>query len=179
MVQFGALGLDLSSQPPIDIVSKKAVAGVLGVHPSRVTQLIARGMPIEPNGRVSITKAKAWVAANLDPSRTKMLGGQGAAASRSTASTVRVELDTVRVARATLELERSRGNLVDRKAVEAAVFARARAERDAHMTWVVRVAPMVAARLGVDAVALMALLESEMRQHLAQLADRSLSELAA
>jgi len=178
MAQFGALGLELSGQPAPDVVSKKAVAEVLGVHPSRVSQLIARGMPTEPNGRVSIAKARAWAAEHLDPTRAKILRGNGQGAASAGASTVRIELDSVRVARARLELERQRGALIDRKAVEAAVFARARAERDTHMAWTVRVAPTIAVRLGIDAAQLLAQLEAEMRLHLEQLAAQPLLELA-
>lgn len=177
MAQFGTLALDVPNQPAPDVVTKKAVAEVLGVHPSRVSQLIAQGMPTEPNGRVSIAKARAWVAANLDPSRAKILRGTGQGVPSTSGGAIRVELDTVRVARARLELERQRGTLIDRQSVEAAVFARARAERDAHMAWAVRVAPTIAVRLGIDGAALLAQLEAEMRLHLEQLAAQSLSQL--
>lgn len=177
MAQFGALGLDLASQPAPDVVTKKAVAEVLGVHPSRVSQLIKQGMPTEPNGRVSIAKARAWAAAHLDPTRAKILRDTGQGRPSSAGGAIRVELDTVRVARARLELDRQRGALVDRQSVEAAVFARARAERDAHMAWAVRVAPVIAVRLGIDAAVLLAQLEAEMRLHLEQLAGLSLQEL--
>lgn len=177
MTQFGGLGLEVpGGQPPPDIVSKKGLAQVLGVHPSRVTQLLGRGLPTEPNGRVSVTKARAWISANLDPHKTKMLQANGQAPAK--ANGVRQELDGVRVERARLELDRARGSLVDRKTVESAIFARARAERDAHMAWVVRVAPVLATRLGADANAIYALLDAEMRQHLADLAARSLTDLA-
>lgn len=175
MPQFGTLELPVSSQPPTEIVSKKGLAEVLGVHPSRITQLIGKGLPLEPNGRVSITKAKDWIAANVDQHRRKMLGGTG---QQRPGTAVRVELDSVRVERARLELERERGNLIDRKAVEAAVFARARSERDAHMAWVVRTAPIVAVRLGIDAAALLAALEAEMRVHLQDLASRPIGDLS-
>lgn len=177
MAQFGALGLDLSSQPAPDVVTKKAVAELLGVHPSRVSQLIKQGLPTEPNGRVSIVKARAWVAAHLDPTRAKILRGTGQGAHSTSGGAIRVELDTVRVARARLELERQRGTLIDRQSVEAAVFARARAERDAHMAWAVRIAPVIAVRLGLDAAVLLAQLEAEMRLHLEHLAGLSLQEL--
>ncbi len=148
---------------------------MLGVHPSRVSQLIKQGMPTEPNGRVSIAKARAWAAAPLDPTRAKILRDTGQGRPSSAGGAIRVELDTVRVARARLELERQRGTLVDRQSVEAAVFARARAERDAHMAWAVRIAPVIAVRL--DAAVLLAQLEAEMRLHLEHLAGLSLQEL--
>jgi len=156
-----------------DLVSKSSAAAALGVSPARVTQLIAEGLPVEPRGRISLAKAKAWCADNLDGGRARAGGGGKTGA----ATRVRIELDRVRVERARLELEKARGALVDRKAAEAAIFARARAERDAHLAWVVRVAPTVAVQLGVDGAELQRLLELEMRQHLEELACRALAEL--
>lgn len=179
MSQFSDLGLDLSGQPTADVVSKKGLAQVLEVHPSRVTQLIGQGMPTEPNGRVSIAKARAWISENVDPNRRKMLQPNGHGAARSGSSAVRLELDGTKLDRARIDLERLRGNLVDRQAAEAAIFARARAERDAHMAWVVRTAPMLAVKLGVDAAVVLAMMDVEMRRHLEDLAARPLSELLA
>jgi hypothetical protein len=54
------------------------------------------------------------------------------------------------------------------------VFARARAERDAHMAWVQRSAPLLAAELGADPRATFAALDRMMREHLEHLADMPL-----
>lgn len=176
MAQFGTLDLGPAPTEAPDVVSKKGLAELLEVHPSRITQLIAQGLPLEPNGRVSVSKARAWIADHVDPQRRKMLRPAGAGAGTG-ASAVRVELDSVRVQRARLELARQQGQLVDRQQVETAVFARARAERDAHMAWVTRVAPVLALRLGADQAVVHAVLEAEMRRHLEDLAGRPLSAL--
>ena len=54
------------------------------------------------------------------------------------------------------------------------VFARARAERDAHMAWVQRTAPLLAAEVGADPRATFAALDRMMREHLEYLADMPL-----
>jgi hypothetical protein len=41
-------------------------------------------------------------------------------------------------------LDRERGDLFNRATVRSAVFARAKAERDAHMAWIARVTPLLA-----------------------------------
>ena len=67
---------------------------------------------------------------------------------------------------------------MDRKGVELALFERARAERDAHMAWVSRIAPELATELQADLSAVYAFLDREMRHHLEDLASTSLQELA-
>ena len=54
------------------------------------------------------------------------------------------------------------------------VFARARAERDAHMAWVQRTAPLLAAEVWADPRATFAALDRMMREHLEYLADMPL-----
>ena len=61
--------------------------------------------------------------------------------------------------------------LVETAAATRTVFARARAERDAHMAWVQRTAPLLAAELGADPRATFAALDRMMREHLEHLAD--------
>ncbi len=177
MAQIGTLGLEVpGGTPPPDIVTKRGFADLLEVHPSRITQLVAQGLPVEPNGRISVSKASAWIDANLDPDRRKVLrpsDKQPLGAAKS----ARAEFDRIRTDRARLELEKARGALVDRKAVESAIFARARAERDAHLAWAARLAPIVATRFGIDHVAVLELLDAELRRHLQDLADRPLAEL--
>lgn len=172
-----SLGLPVpEGTAPPDIVSKKGLAGIFGVHPSRITQMIAKGLPLEPNGRVSVTKARAWIADNVDPDRRKILRDNDRPAYGS-GNAQRAELDRIRTERARLDLDKARGALVDRKAAESAIFSRARAERDAHLAWSVRVAPILAARFGLDPTAVVGVLDGEMRRHLQELADKPLAEL--
>jgi hypothetical protein len=85
--------------------------------------------------------------------------------------------EIVKVQRAKLAYERERGDLVNRSAVKVAVYARAKAERNAHMAWVARVTPLLAAELGADPARTFAALDRLMREHLVDLARIPLPEL--
>jgi hypothetical protein len=82
--------------------------------------------------------------------------------------------EIVKVQRAKLAYEKEQGLLIETAAATRTVFARARAERDAHMSWVQRSAPLLAAELGADPRATFAALDRMMREHLAHLADMPL-----
>lgn len=70
-----------------------------------------------------------------------------------------------------LEHEIRSGRLVDRERVEAQVFTASREDRDAWLNWPSRIAPLIAASLHVDAVALAVELERHVREHLAERSD--------
>lgn len=70
-----------------------------------------------------------------------------------------------------LKLARLKGELIDRAAALAHVFALARAERDAWLNWPTRIAAVIAAELGVDAHTMHVVLEREVRAHLEELGD--------
>src|SRR6266511_3552382 len=70
-----------------------------------------------------------------------------------------------------MRLQKLRGELVDRARAVALVFRLARQERDAWAGWPTRVAAMMAAELGVGAHAMQTILETHVRQHLAELAE--------
>jgi hypothetical protein len=70
-----------------------------------------------------------------------------------------------------LRLQRMKGELVDRAKAVAQVFRLARDERDAWVNWPARVAAMMAAELEVDAHKLHTVLERQVRDHLAELAE--------
>jgi hypothetical protein len=70
-----------------------------------------------------------------------------------------------------LRLQQMKGELVDRAKAVAQVFRLAREERDAWVNWPARVAAMMAAELEVDAHKLHTVLERQVRDHLAELAE--------
>jgi hypothetical protein len=70
-----------------------------------------------------------------------------------------------------IRLQTLKGELVDRARATALVFRLARQERDAWAGWPARVAALMAADLGLSAHALQTVLDSHVRQHLAELAD--------
>lgn len=57
-----------------DELSKSALAREIGVTPGRVSHYVARGLPVLPDGRVSRAAASAWIAANVDLGRARLLG---------------------------------------------------------------------------------------------------------
>jgi hypothetical protein len=70
-----------------------------------------------------------------------------------------------------LRLQQMKGELVDRAKAVAQVFRLARDERDAWVNWPARVAAMIAAELEVDPHQLHTVLELQVRDHLAELAE--------
>ena len=49
------------------LVTKSELAQELGVSRGRISQLVARGLPIEPRGRVNLELACYWVLSHLSP----------------------------------------------------------------------------------------------------------------
>jgi hypothetical protein len=72
---------------------------------------------------------------------------------------------------ARLRLQRIKGELVDRARATALVFRLAREERDAWVNWPARVAALMAAELGLEALPMQKTLETHVRAHLAELAE--------
>ncbi|MGH6898657.1 MAG: elements of external origin [Geminicoccaceae bacterium] len=70
-----------------------------------------------------------------------------------------------------LRLQQMKGELVDRAKAVAQVFRLARDERDAWVNWPARVAALIAAELEVDPHRLHTVLERQVRDHLAELAE--------
>jgi hypothetical protein len=70
-----------------------------------------------------------------------------------------------------LELQKKRGELVDRARAIALVFRLARQERDAWVGWPARVAAIMAAEVGIGAHSMQTILERHVRDHLEQLAE--------
>jgi hypothetical protein len=73
-----------------------------------------------------------------------------------------------------LEFEVKSGRLVDAEAARKAVFDLSRQDRDAWANWPARVAPLIAAELGVDLVKLAVILEKHVREQLAERAQPTL-----
>lgn len=168
---FEAAGQHLPESGMREVVAKVVFAEMLGLTPTRVSQLIAKGLPLTPAGKVPVAEARAWYDANVAPSRRKAM------AERPAAAGARARLEAIRAEQAQLDLDRTRGELVARKVVNAAVFERARAERDAHLAWVARPAAVLASEIGCDPGALFSALDRAMRDHLAELAETPLGEL--
>lgn len=73
-----------------------------------------------------------------------------------------------------LEFEVKSGRLVDADTAKKAVFELSRQDRDSWANWPSRVAPLIAAELGVDLVTLAVILEKHVRDQLAERAQPTL-----
>ncbi len=172
--------------------SKSKFAARVGVTKGRISQLVAAGLPVRGDGSIDIEAALAWMEANLDPAKRNKGGAKrediaaGGAAIRGGAGTAsgmpslgearRLHL-IVQIERAKIALQQERGKLIDADQASVTVFNRARAERDAHIAWVQRSAPILAGELCSDPVKTFALLDKLMREHLEHLANTPLDVL--
>lgn len=168
---------DLHSSPlfgdvtgkPAETLSKKGFAEAIGVSAGRVSQLIASGLPVEPNGRIHVARGKAWVAENVDPNRRRASLEMPSAPSALVSH--RAVRDAAEAEIARLKAERMGRTLIDRAATLRTIESRARLERDAWLGWVNRAAPEIASTTGADLAATVAVLDRLVRAQLVTLAD--------
>lgn len=168
------------------LVSIRAAARELAITPSTLIRQVASGQIRSHDGKVRISEVVADRAANVDATRSHRRKPTVSAPDSSPDSSgpdatapaapdapspfhlARTDKEawTARLRR--LEFEQKEGRLVDAERVRTSVFAIAREERDAWVNWPARVAPLMAATLGVDAVALAVELERHVRDHLSE-----------
>lgn len=156
-----------------EVEAKTAFAERVGLTKGRISQLVAEGLPVRADGQINVADGLSWIEANLDPAR-RYKGGAVVAANSTRSSTLAEAKrlhEIVKVQRAKLAYEREQGKLIDADEARGTVFARARAERDAHLAWVQRTAPLLAAEVSADPRATFAALDRMMREHLEHLAD--------
>src|SRR5918996_2912170 len=97
--------------------------------------------------------------------------GEPIAAGAMTFMQARTASEVLKAQERRLRLQRMKGELVDRAKAVAQVFRLARDERDAWVNWPARVAAMIAAELEADPHKLHTVLERQVREHLAELAE--------
>jgi hypothetical protein len=97
--------------------------------------------------------------------------GEPIAAGAMTFMQARTANEVLKAQERRLRLQQMKGELVDRAKAVAQVFRLARDERDAWVNWPARVAAMIAAELEVDPHKLHSVLERQVREHLAELAE--------
>ena len=54
-------------------ITKGDFARLVGVTPSRVSQMVRLGLPVTPHGRINAEAGRAWIMANVDPGRRPIL----------------------------------------------------------------------------------------------------------
>lgn len=177
--------------------TRAAFARRIGVSRQRVTQLVANGLPLTVDGkRVDVAAALAWVE-RLDPARRA--AGRMATQLQRTRDDLeddaddqppppdadpdywkeRARKERALASRAEIALRREQGELVEVTEVRRAVHGHAKALRDTVMAFAMRVAPTLAAELGIDPGALHRVMDREIRALLVELAEVSEVELIA
>ena len=136
-------------------ITQKELAAALNMSREAVRLNTRLGMPTE-----SVAAAKAW--------RAKHITSKDDAVSIGQARTLKIQLD---VAAKRLDLEERRRNIVKREEAERILFEEARRVRDHFQTFAPRVAPILAAKFGVDHGAILAALDEEVRRSLTELAE--------
>ncbi|MEI8395394.1 MAG: hypothetical protein WCF85_11705 [Rhodospirillaceae bacterium] len=181
--------------------SQRQFAQRVGLSQTRIVQLVKEGLPLLPSGRINVEAALRWLEQNLDRVRSARAKGVAveepvpprpaptpasapaaaptapAAASGVTMAEARRQHEIVKVATARLKFERDKGKLISKDEVRIHVFNRARKERNQHLAWIMRAAPLMAADLGVDPALMFSVLDRHVRDHLAELAKTPLLDL--
>ncbi|MEM6383441.1 MAG: hypothetical protein AAF739_12260 [Pseudomonadota bacterium] len=150
-----------------ETLSKRGFAEQLGISATRVSQMIADGLPTEPNGRISLERGRQWYAQNVDPNRKRLLGSSG---DQMPYKSQRAEAEA-KIAK--LKADRLEGTLIDRQAALLAIEAQARTERDAWIGWVNRVAPEIARETDSELAAVVGILGRLVREQLVSIANLS------
>lgn len=170
--------LRLSSAPmPAEPVTKAAFARLLGCGPARVTEWCRRRIlappAATPDGLVVPSLAVAALAASgavlpaaeaPPPATAPTEAPAGYDASRARHEAAKAGL-------AELELARQRGELVEIEVAETVLFETFRSARDAWLNWPLRVGPLIAADMGLDAEKVTGVLTTYVHQQLVDLGE--------
>ncbi|MBI4254860.1 MAG: elements of external origin [Candidatus Rokubacteria bacterium] len=166
----------------------RAYARHRGVDESTVRKALRAGrIAAEPDGTIDPAKADAAWAANTDAAKrprrkavpkaalqaareTLQESGQRPAGPGMTFMEARTASEVLKVQTARINLQRLKGELIDRARAVAHAFRFSREIRDAWLNWPARVSALMAAELGVEPHTLHTMLEKHVRQHLEELA---------
>jgi hypothetical protein len=169
------------------IISKSALARRLGLSASRVSEFVRLGLPQRPDGLLDQAAALAWISANVARTerRRAIVRPGGRPNGRppnappkdgsSTYGEARRLYEVLKAQRLKLEVDRLRGKLLEREDVTTEVFELGRQYRDSWLNWPSRVAAVLAARWGMDALKVQRDLDAEVRSHLSGLAEFTLA----
>ena len=128
--------------------SNSAVARLLGVSETAVRKAEKIGrIKREPDGSWDLEKVSLQWKKNTDPSKKRTVATLD---DDVTFTEARTKDMLLRVQMRELDLRERQGALVDKDEYDKKVFALARQFRDAVQNWPTRVAPEMAAELGVD-----------------------------
>lgn len=151
-------------------MSQRAYAAHRGESRRAVQKAIRDGrITVDADGKIDASKADAEWEANTDPAKRRLAVESTPAASSFVQARAANEL--LKAQERKIRLQRLKGEVVDRVKARALVVDLFRQERDSWLSWPARVAPLIAAELGVASHRLHAALEKHVRDHLSALAD--------
>jgi hypothetical protein len=146
-------------------MTKAAFARHVGLTTGRISHLLKKGLPVRADGKLDPVKAKAWMAANLDPQRRAAAGQDAPNIAEARSAKL-----TAEAAIADLKARRTRGELVERAQIELFLKTRAIFERDAWLSLASSKAGELAAACGCDVATAYAVLDKIVREQLCELA---------
>lgn len=171
-------------------MSQRAYAERIGVSRGLITKMQRQGRLVQhDDGSVDVEatdairartegpNSKGQVEETPEPSFEEAAHGDGAESvgDDDTYSEARRVGQIIKVRREKLALDTERGALVDADRARKLAFEMFRLERDAWLNWPARVAAVMASELGVDASDMERVLDSHVREHLADIAEPKIS----
>jgi hypothetical protein len=170
--------------------SNRELARQLGVSETAIRKAEKTGrIRKEPDGDWDLAKVRSAWGSNTDQAQqrgrmkpvseaavgavrdTLKEQGEAVAAGAMTYMQARTANEVLKAQERRLKLQQIKGELLDRAKAVAHVFRLARDERDAWINWPARAAATIAAELQVDSHQLHTVLERQVREHLAELAE--------
>ena len=155
-------------------LSRRAYAKRRGCSDKTVRNAIEDGRikdALLPDDTIDPEKADALWDANSSRSPEETESGSSAGNGKGVTDLTRVRIGKLKLdsQKAELTIGQMRGELVDRETALRAVFAFFRRQRDQLEAWPARVAPLMAAELGVDQGIMLRILEEYVDEHLREL----------
>ncbi|MBX9927084.1 MAG: hypothetical protein K2Y05_12060, partial [Hyphomicrobiaceae bacterium] len=87
-----------------NVATKAEFAARVGLTRGRISQLIGRGLPVRPDGRIEVEVGLRWMEDNLDADRRNKGGTQASAGAPTLAEAKRLH-EILKVQRARLSLD--------------------------------------------------------------------------
>ncbi|MCZ7857073.1 hypothetical protein O9X81_10630 [Agrobacterium salinitolerans] len=161
-----------------DVETKAEFAVRVGLSAPRISQLVKRGLPLSPEGRVRISAALRWMRDEVHAKGGRPLGsanGTGANGDPDLEA-AKIRLTLAQADRAELELAARRGELVPAPEARRAVQLVAYTTREMMMNFPAKHGSEIAGELGIDPGTLIGLLDAHIRKALVKAAEQKMPD---